>query len=252
MHRRKWVKVAALLHDIGKVEISTDLIRKALELSENEKTLLESHTRKGARLIASVFHWIRCDSIRCFMRIFRCIAFIVVFLVMLPLPLFAEPPDAGLLMREQEPQRQLPQRIPEQQKAVERPALTDTGVKVTVTEIRFTGIEGLATQEDLNPLVADAIGKALSFKELQALADKVTAYLKQKGDFLARAYLPKQDITGGIIEIAVVQGRMEGEAVINRKAGVRLQESVPREIIKGAVHVRPTDRGQPRMWYRWQ
>ena len=170
------------------------------------------------------------------MRIFRCIAFLVAFLVMLSLPLFAEPPDAGLLMREQEPQRQLPQRIPEQQKAVERPALTDTGVKVTVTEIRFTDIEGLATQEELNPLVADAIGKALSFKELQALADKVTAYFKQKGYFLARAYLPKQDITGGIIEIAVVQGRLEGEAVINRKAGVRLQESVPMEIIKGAVH----------------
>ena len=53
------VKVAALLHDIGKVEINTDLIRKASELSENEKTLLESHTRKGARLIASIFHWIR-------------------------------------------------------------------------------------------------------------------------------------------------------------------------------------------------
>lgn len=48
------VKVAALLHDIGKVEISTDLIRKASELSEDEKTLMESHTIKGALLISSV------------------------------------------------------------------------------------------------------------------------------------------------------------------------------------------------------
>ena len=48
------IKVAALLHDIGKVEISTDLIRKASELSEDEKTLMESHTRKGAQLISSV------------------------------------------------------------------------------------------------------------------------------------------------------------------------------------------------------
>jgi len=48
------IKVAALLHDIGKVEISTDLIRKASELSEDEKTLMESHTKKGAQLISSV------------------------------------------------------------------------------------------------------------------------------------------------------------------------------------------------------
>ncbi|MCK7511709.1 MAG: HD domain-containing protein [Desulfobacterales bacterium] len=48
------VKVAALLHDIGKVEISSDLIRKASELSEDEKILMESHTRKGAQLILSV------------------------------------------------------------------------------------------------------------------------------------------------------------------------------------------------------
>jgi hemolysin activation/secretion protein len=87
--------------------------------------------------------------------------------------------------------------------------MTDTGIKITVTEIHFTGIEGLATQEELNSLVADAIGKILSFKELQALADKVTAYLRQKGYFLARAYLPRQEIKGGIIEITVVQGRLE-------------------------------------------
>jgi putative nucleotidyltransferase with HDIG domain len=48
------IKVAALLHDIGKVEISADLIKKASELSEDEKILLESHTRKGAQLISSV------------------------------------------------------------------------------------------------------------------------------------------------------------------------------------------------------
>lgn len=48
------IRVAALLHDIGKVEISTDLIRKATELTEDEKLLMESHTRKGAQLILSI------------------------------------------------------------------------------------------------------------------------------------------------------------------------------------------------------
>jgi len=173
------------------------------------------------------------------MRMFTRIVCLFAFILIFPLTVFSAPPtpptDAGQLMREQQPQRQLPQRFPEQQETVERPALSDTGLKVNVKEIYFTGFEGLATKEELHPLVADAIGKALNFTELQALAAKVTAYLKQKGYFLARAYLPKQDVTGGIVEIAIIQGRVEGEAVIKRVANVRLQENVPRDMIKNAV-----------------
>lgn len=48
------IKVAALLHDVGKVEISSELLRKASKLSEDEKTILNSHTRTGAQLLSSV------------------------------------------------------------------------------------------------------------------------------------------------------------------------------------------------------
>jgi putative nucleotidyltransferase with HDIG domain len=48
------IKVAALLHDIGKVEISAELIRKAASLSDDEKTLLATHTEKGAQILSSV------------------------------------------------------------------------------------------------------------------------------------------------------------------------------------------------------
>jgi putative nucleotidyltransferase with HDIG domain len=48
------IKVAALLHDIGKVEISTDLIGKAASLSSEEKTIMASHTERGAQLLSSV------------------------------------------------------------------------------------------------------------------------------------------------------------------------------------------------------
>ncbi len=48
------IKVAALLHDIGKIEISSDLIKKAAALSGEEKEILASHPRKGVELLSAV------------------------------------------------------------------------------------------------------------------------------------------------------------------------------------------------------
>jgi putative nucleotidyltransferase with HDIG domain len=48
------IRVAGLLHDIGKIEISGDVLRKAAELSASEREYLDSHAEKGARLLSSV------------------------------------------------------------------------------------------------------------------------------------------------------------------------------------------------------
>jgi putative nucleotidyltransferase with HDIG domain len=48
------IKVAALLHDIGKIEISSDLIKKAAALSGDEKEIVDSHPRKGVELLSAV------------------------------------------------------------------------------------------------------------------------------------------------------------------------------------------------------
>lgn len=48
------VRVGALLHDIGKVEISTRLIQKAAGLSETEREEMAAHTIRGAELVRSL------------------------------------------------------------------------------------------------------------------------------------------------------------------------------------------------------
>lgn len=48
------VRVAGLLHDIGKVEISGEILRKAAQLTVEEKEIMEEHTVKGAYLLTSV------------------------------------------------------------------------------------------------------------------------------------------------------------------------------------------------------
>ena len=48
------IRVAGLLHDIGKIDVSGDILRKAAELSSEERDLIDQHTVKGAYLLTSV------------------------------------------------------------------------------------------------------------------------------------------------------------------------------------------------------
>jgi putative nucleotidyltransferase with HDIG domain len=48
------IRVAGLLHDIGKIEVSGEILRKAAALSSEEKELMDLHTVKGAYILSAV------------------------------------------------------------------------------------------------------------------------------------------------------------------------------------------------------
>jgi len=48
------VRIAGLLHDIGKVEVSLDLLQKSAHLTKEEKQLIDKHSEKGAKLLGLV------------------------------------------------------------------------------------------------------------------------------------------------------------------------------------------------------
>jgi putative nucleotidyltransferase with HDIG domain len=48
------IRVAGLLHDIGKIEVSGEILRKAAALSSEEQGLVDTHSAKGAYLLSSV------------------------------------------------------------------------------------------------------------------------------------------------------------------------------------------------------
>jgi len=48
------IRVGGLLHDIGKIEVSGEILRKAAELSSEEKELVDEHTVKGAYILTAV------------------------------------------------------------------------------------------------------------------------------------------------------------------------------------------------------
>ena len=130
----------------------------------------------------------------------------------LPAVGLAGPADAGRLLNEQQQlQRPRLERLPqEEQRPIARPAPREVGgVTVRLKAVRFSGDVGLVGEERLQSLVGDALGKELDFNGLQALADRVTDYLRSEGYFLAHAYLPKQYLTGGVVEIALLAGRLQ-------------------------------------------
>jgi hemolysin activation/secretion protein len=169
-------------------------------------------------------------------RIFCC--FTCITLLLCTAAIAQTRPDAGILLQEQrQPGAALPDRLPaDREKETIAPPMTDTGAKVPVKGFRFTGNEGIATEEELQELVHDSIGKELGFADLQKIASLVTTYLREKkGYLLARAYLPKQDITEGIVTIAIVAGRIDGKVRINMGEPKRIKSSLLTGIANRAV-----------------
>ena len=81
---------------------------------------------------------------------------------------------------------------------------------VVLRSVRFTGdAVALLSEAERDRLAAGAVGKPLDFAGLQDLVNRVTGVLQEKGRILARAYLPPQDVTEGILEIAVIEGSVE-------------------------------------------
>jgi len=80
------------------------------------------------------------------------------------------------------------------------------GATILVKSIEITGAEDMLPAEVIESLTKEAVGKQLGFREFKELSNNITDALKAQGYLLARAYLPRQDITEGNIKIAILKG----------------------------------------------
>ncbi len=79
--------------------------------------------------------------------------------------------------------------------------------KVKVSQFKFSGNTVIRTKE-LEKVVAPSVGQVLTLRELTEVAGTVSEYYATKGFILAQAYLPPQEIRGGVVEIAVLEGKV--------------------------------------------
>lgn len=138
-------------------------------------------------------------------------------------------PNAGELLRETAPRPATPP-VPEAPVVTAPSAAANTadaGPKIPVKEITVTGNTVIPAAE-LAPLVADAKGQSLSIGELRAVADRITQAYVARGYFLARAYLPAQEIADGTVTIAVQEGRLGTTKLVNTS---RVADSVAQRFL---------------------
>lgn len=140
-------------------------------------------------------------------------------------------PDAGSLLNQQRRGDMAPgSTTPRGEEVLDLPmpdsAAEGTGVQVTVRAIRFGGDRDLASAEKLALLVEPVIGRTLDHAGFQKLADNITRYLRGRGYAVASAYLPRQDVTAGNIEIAILAGRLDdGPDAITVEGHTRLRRN---------------------------
>ena len=120
------------------------------------------------------------------------------------------PPDAGALRQQIE--RNLQPALPkksDQDVQAPPPVLEKLGTAtVTVTQFKLVG-NTLVDDAALQRVVAPFKDRPLSFQELQRAALAVSEAYRGAG-WIARAYLPRQEIDGGVVIIQVVEARFGG------------------------------------------
>ena len=79
--------------------------------------------------------------------------------------------------------------------------------KFFIKKIKLSG-NTVISDEILMPIVDLGEGKDVDLTILNTMANKISALYSAKGYLLARAFVPKQEIVDGIVEIIITEGRI--------------------------------------------
>lgn len=144
-------------------------------------------------------------------------------------------PDAGSVLRDLQQAPVAPAPAP----ALRSPGTqasppADDGTRIAVKSVRITGNEEIPERE-LRPFVDGLAGGEHTLAQIDAAARRITAYYRARGFAVARAYVPAQDVTDGVLTIGVIEGRVSGYSVRNQS---RLDDDRVRAYLGG---VRPGD-----------
>jgi len=93
---------------------------------------------------------------------------------------------------------------------------------LTVKAFKIVGAKVIPAAE-LEKLVKGAEGKPLTLDQLQEAATSITRYYRNKGYFVARAYVPAQEVVDQTVVIRVIEGQY-GDFHLNNHA--RLRDSI--------------------------
>lgn len=101
------------------------------------------------------------------------------------------------------------------------PMIANNSIKIGVKSFKITNSSKFSELE-LQALVKDYENKELTFAQLTEVTQIITTYYREKGYFVARAYLPAQELskTDAIVEISIIEGyygkfNVENDSLVN-------------------------------------
>jgi hemolysin activation/secretion protein len=141
------------------------------------------------------------------------------------------PPVAGGQLQQIPPPEA--QRAPAPDLRIDRPGSgapeAAAGARVRVDALRVTG-NTLFTEAELIAATGVLPGAELTLPDLRNAAAAITAFYNRHGYILAQAYLPPQEIKGGTVTIAVIEGRF---GVVNLSNRTTVSDGVIRQRLRG-------------------
>jgi hemolysin activation/secretion protein len=108
-----------------------------------------------------------------------------------------------------------PAPVPTPEAVVPAQAQPSVEVKMMVKSIHVSGNTSIATAK-LEALLSDLVGSEHTLAELNDGAERITAYYREHGYIVSRAYIPPQEIKDGAVMIGVQEGRIGEQRIQNQ------------------------------------
>lgn len=147
--------------------------------------------------------------------------------------------DAGNVLKREsdlEMRRDLPTSIRTDLLQEGEPVKSDEAeLRIQVKKFQIEGSISVVSEEDIFKILAEYENKSLTFKEIQAVARKITQFYTNKGYALASATVPKQEVLDGIVKILINEGSIDPNQPIKFKTNqLRLDENFARSYFDSA------------------
>lgn len=161
-------------------------------------------------------------------------------------PVLAQtPPDAGQLLQEQNVPPSMPSASPDFR--IDAPLPGDTppgGARVEVQGVTLYGYT-VFDEATLQAVLGDVEGQSFDLADLRTLASRITLFYRNNGYPFARAFLPAQAASDGIIRIEILEGRfgevtVQGDEQVVAKAKHFLAPMQPGDVINAYLLERTT------------
>lgn len=144
----------------------------------------------------------------------------IILLLLVNILFAANIPNSGTILKDIKPSLKLGEKkspaLPRQE--YETPITGDDVVKVLVNKFEIENNTVFST-EVLHKLIKEYEGKELTIVEIKKVANIISKYYRKEGYFVARAYIPAQNLNNHTVKIVIIEGRY-GSFKINNSSNI--------------------------------